>query len=149
MNGPNISIDQHLRDVERYAKQRHRYEKFANTLEEILKKAGALYAPLCIVQVRAKTVSSFAEKIVRKDKYADPLVDMTDLCGGRIIVHFQSQALKICRFIKDNFIIDEANSIDVSSSLETANSAISRSITLSPPGKAASSAYPLPKILST
>jgi len=117
MNGPNISIDQHLRDVERYAKQRHRYEKFANTLEEILKKAGALYAPLCIVQVRAKTVSSFAEKIVRKDKYADPLVDMTDLCGGRIIVHFQSQALKICRFIKDNFIIDEANSIDVSSKL--------------------------------
>ncbi len=117
MNSPKISIDQHLCDVERYAKQRPRYKAFAKTLEEVLNKAGALYAPLCIVQARAKTVSSFAEKIVRKDKYVDPLVDMTDLCGGRIIVHFQSQALKICRFIKENFIIDEANSIDVSSKL--------------------------------
>jgi ppGpp synthetase/RelA/SpoT-type nucleotidyltranferase len=117
MKAPNIPIAQHIKDVQRFAGQRKSYIEFSETLKKILDKAGARYAPLSIVQARAKTVSSFAEKIIRKDKYIDPLAEVTDLCGARIIVHFQSQVLKICQFIKENFIIDEANSLDVSSKL--------------------------------
>ncbi len=118
MKSPKIPVAQHIQDVERFAQKREQYVKFAEWLKEILEKAGVRYAPLSIVQARAKTVSSFAEKIIRKDKYSDPLKEVTDLCGARIVVHFQSQVLKICEFIKNNFIIDEANSIDVSSKLK-------------------------------
>jgi len=116
-DGPKISIDKHMRDVVAFAGERAHYESFACFLQEVLERAGALYAPLCIVQARAKTVSSFAQKIIRKDKYKEPLKEVTDLCGARVIVHFQSQALKVCTFIKENFIIDEVNSIDVGSKL--------------------------------
>lgn len=115
--GPKISIEKHMQDVEAFAGERSQYELFALFLSQVLERAGALYAPLCIVQARAKTVSSFAQKIIRKDKYKEPLKEVTDLCGARIIVHFQSQALKVCTFIKENFIIDEVNSIDVGSKL--------------------------------
>ncbi len=37
---------------------------------------------------------------------------------GRVIVHFQSQVEKICTFIKENFEIDEANSLDAKSRLQ-------------------------------
>jgi hypothetical protein len=48
----------------------HIYEIYARTLEQILKLICRSYAPLAIVKARAKTFSSFAEKIARKaEKY--------------------------------------------------------------------------------
>jgi len=72
-------------------------------LEEMVKPI----APLAIIQSRAKSVSSFAEKIQRKrHKYDDPVHQLTDLCGARIIVQTRSQVDKICNLIEESFEIE-------------------------------------------
>ena len=83
-------------------------------------------APLALIEARAKSVPSFAEKILRKRKAymhpkgglsADPLARMTDLCGGRVIAQTSDQVRVVCQFIEEAFSIDRANSEDVSQRL--------------------------------
>ena len=52
--------------VKTYADVRDVYVEYGNRLEEILKSAVKIHAPLAIVEARAKTVASFAEKAARK-----------------------------------------------------------------------------------
>jgi len=95
------------------------YQVYAQVLERILKRACELYAPLAIVQSRAKTVSSFAEKAIRKaHKYPCPAMQITDLCGARVITETQEEANDICEFIKTSFVVDEPNSLDVRTRLK-------------------------------
>ena len=95
------------------------YETYVDTLSRILSKACKAYAPLAIVQARPKGVSSFAEKAARKAfKYSDPVRQLTDLCGARVITHSQDQVNQICEFIRSHFIVDEANSLDVRTRLQ-------------------------------
>jgi ppGpp synthetase/RelA/SpoT-type nucleotidyltranferase len=112
-----IPISKHREDIEKFKLRQNDYKLYARVLEEILKKVVDIYAPLGVVQARAKKIESFSEKIIRKDKYKNPLLDMTDLCGARAIVHFESQVVEVCNFIRENFEIDEANSIDVKTRL--------------------------------
>lgn len=101
-----------------YALEQPVYKKYADTLTEILERAGRKLAPLAIVQARPKSISSFAEKAVRKtEKYDDPVHQLTDLCGARIIVHTQDQAASLNDFIREHFRVDEANTIDVATRL--------------------------------
>lgn len=104
--------------IAEFEKVRPDYVEFAKLLETILNKVGEKFGLLALVQSRAKGVASFSGKIISKDKYKNPLVDMTDLCGARIIVHFQSHVEKVCLFIKENFEVDEANSLDLKSRLK-------------------------------
>ncbi|MGD9128379.1 MAG: RelA/SpoT domain-containing protein, partial [Planctomycetia bacterium] len=112
-----MSIDPqwHKEQVEKYSNDELKsYSIYAETLREILTKASSQHAPLAIVQARPKSVSSFAEKAARKaSKYADPVHQITDLCGARVITHTQEQVDQVCEFIKTNFEIDEKNSLDV------------------------------------
>lgn len=112
-----ISISKHREDIEKFKIRYDDYKLYAKVLEAILQKALDLYAPLGVVQSRAKKIESFSEKIIRKDKYKNPLQEMTDLCGARAIVHFESQVLEISNFIRENFEVDDANSIDVKTRL--------------------------------
>jgi ppGpp synthetase/RelA/SpoT-type nucleotidyltranferase len=112
-----IPISKHREDIEKFKIHQDDYKLYAKVLEEVLKKAIDIYAPLGVVQSRAKKIESFSEKIIRKDKYRNPLLDMTDLCGARAIVHFESQVAGISTFIRENFEVDEANSIDVKTRL--------------------------------
>jgi ppGpp synthetase/RelA/SpoT-type nucleotidyltranferase len=112
-----IPISKHREDIEKFKIRQDDYKLYAKILEEVLKKAVDIYAPLGVVQARAKKIESFSEKIIRKDKYKNPLTDMTDLCGARAIVHFESQVVEISNFICENFEVDEANSIDVKTRL--------------------------------
>src|SRR4030042_6822957 len=103
----NIPLSQHRQDINTYKSEQEYYRLYADVLRKILQKAVDLYARDGIVQARPKSIESFSEKIIRKDKYKNPLVDMTDLCGARAIVHFESQVNDICNFVRDNFEIDE------------------------------------------
>ena len=70
------------------------------------------------MQVRAKTVPSFAEKILRKrHKYRNPIAQLTDLCGGRVIVHTKAEVERIGAFLRGHFDIDEENSLDAAALL--------------------------------
>lgn len=105
--------------VDAFAKARPVYECFGRSLEDILKKASKKHAPLAIIQVRPKALSSFAEKVQRKIyKYDYPLKQITDLCGARVITQTSDQIKAMCRFIEENFMIDRANSLDVSERLK-------------------------------
>lgn len=104
--------------VKRYARLHPHFVKYAEILGRILNAAVKIHAPLAIVQTREKGIASFAEKIQRnRSSYTDPVSDLTDLCGGRVIVQFRSQVNAICEFIKKHFLVDEGNSTDVSERL--------------------------------
>ncbi len=94
-----------------YSSAREAYKRYAEALEKILRAACSVYAPLAIVQVRVKSLSSFAEKAIRKSsKYNNPVRQFTDLCGGRVITQTQVEADRIAQFIRESFVIDVANS---------------------------------------
>ncbi len=115
---PNIPIEIQKKHIETFIKARPTYQEYAKKLEQVLQKAANMYAPFGIVQARAKTVNSFSEKIIRKDKYKNPMVDMTDLCGARVITHFSDQVVAISHFLEENFEVDWENSVDVKTRLD-------------------------------
>lgn len=97
--------------VEKYQSRRPLYEGFALKLEalmeDILEANDIKYQ---IVESRAKDIHSFREKIVRPGKsYNDPLKDITDLCGCRVIVYYQDDVARVAEAIKAEFRISEEN----------------------------------------
>jgi len=125
---PNLSDEEWVAlHVPRFKKVRPHYEEYKAFLEAVLNEASHKYAPMAIVNARPKSIPSFAEKILRKRAlYADPkdpqppdpLVRMTDLCGGRVITQTAQQVERICDFIKSAFDIDWPNSEDASQRLK-------------------------------
>ncbi len=112
--------------VGRFKQDRENYLEYEKFLRVVLKEACRKLAPLAIVEARAKSVASFAEKILRKKALytdpqdplpPDPLLRVTDLCGGRVIVQTSAQVIAVCRFIEHAFDIDRANSGDISQRL--------------------------------
>ncbi len=95
------------------------YCSYKNFLESVLQRACMRFDPLAIVQARVKKARSFAEKCVRK-KYEEPFKRMTDLCGARVIVRSKHTVPLVGRFIRDNFLVDEANSADMAGRLGAA-----------------------------
>ena len=104
-----------------YSQVYPRYIRMAQVLQQVLEKAARQCAPLAILQTRPKAIPSFAEKAIRKKKagrYTDPLVRMTDLCGGRVITQTLAEVRAVSDFIEKHFIVDEINSVDVSERLK-------------------------------
>lgn len=105
--------EEYLCKIEDYKKVRHEYEKMTSVIEKILKKAVNAYAPKSSVEVRTKTLGSYAEKIVRKGiRNSNPLDVFTDLTGARVITQSQDQLEDICDFIEHYFTIDYTNSMN-------------------------------------
>lgn len=104
-----------------FATRRDDYVLLGKVLDAVLRRAVEAYAPSAIVQVRAKTIPSFAEKCLRKGRrFRRPVDEFTDLCGARVIVHTQEQVERISRFLEEHFEIDWANSEDTGRRLQTA-----------------------------
>jgi len=94
--------------VKQYSDVWSEYEQFAKTLKQVLKDACKQYFPNTSVEARAKTIPSFAEKVIRKaDKYQNAITDMTDLSAARVIVQTQTQAEAVREFIRKNFYVCE------------------------------------------
>jgi ppGpp synthetase/RelA/SpoT-type nucleotidyltranferase/chaperonin cofactor prefoldin len=119
--------------IEAFNDIRDNYITYTSFLENVLKLACEKVAPLAIVQTRAKTVHSFAEKAIRKlpmgevlqtftsekqwKEYFNPVSEFTDLCGARVITQTYEEAERVCHFIRENFEIDQINSEDKKSQL--------------------------------
>ena len=107
--------------IEAFRAELPRYALYAETLRKVLEGAAKQCAPLAIVQTRPKGIASFAEKIQRKKaKYRDPVHQLTDLCGGRVITQIPAEVHAVCDFIKAHFDIDWNNSIDACERLRPA-----------------------------
>lgn len=105
---------------ERYRAQRPLFEQFSErlyTLVEVLLDAAPI--DVAALEARAKTVDSFVEKIYRKgQKYGDPLNEVTDLSGIRIITYYHEDLDLVGDLIASEFEVDWPNSIDPSQSME-------------------------------
>lgn len=100
--------------IRQYAARYSDYTRYANLLHGILTEASKVHAPFAIVQARPKSIASFAEKIWRKrPKYADPVHQLTDLCGARLIAHTADQVAAVSTFVEAHFEIDWDNSVGV------------------------------------
>ncbi len=105
-----ISPQELRRQVADYAKRQPDYAQYAGALKRVLETASKTAFPDAFVQAREKSVSSFAEKAVRKfEKYPDAVNQLTDLCGGRVIVQTLEQVKAVRQFIEANFEILEAD----------------------------------------
>lgn len=87
--------------------------KIKNLLEEIIKMKRVPYQS---ITSRVKGKKSFLEKC-KKDKYNDPINEIMDIIGVRIIAYTNSDVLAICKIIENEFIIDKENSINKSDQL--------------------------------
>ncbi|MGM4918293.1 GTP pyrophosphokinase [Tardiphaga sp. 813_E8_N1_3] len=97
--------------VEKYQSARPVYEGYALKLKmllhDILESKNIKYQ---VIEARAKDVQSFQEKISRPGKsYSQPLKEITDLCGCRVIVYYQDDVAHVAEAIKAEFRIAEEN----------------------------------------
>lgn len=89
------------------------YQPFSNILEVLLQNLfGSSEINVHQISSRVKSVSSFADKLRKKDGKYEILSDMTDLIGLRIITYLESDVDNVYKSLKRNFNIDELNSID-------------------------------------
>ena len=96
----------------KYRDSRPKYEylasRFENLLMQLLKNEE-----LDVVQIssRAKTVESFLTKLKLKNKYAEPLEQVTDLAGIRIVTYYLEDVEIVERLVRSEFTVDEERSV--------------------------------------
>ena len=114
MAGKRWTQKWHQDQITSFKAQRTAYEVYALLLNKVLERVCRRHTQYGRAEARAKSVTSFAEKAIRKfDKYDDPIHMFTDLCGGRTVTFTQTEADRVCTFVRANFIVDEDNSEDV------------------------------------
>ncbi|MBQ0933676.1 GTP pyrophosphokinase [Ideonella alba] len=99
--------------VEQFAQRRHEYVRFTSKLEALVRELlAAEKIEHHLLESRTKEVANFRSKVARTSKtYRDPLAEITDLSGIRIIAYYQDQVDAIGRLIASEFVIDEENSL--------------------------------------
>lgn len=104
--------------VIKYQSKRNLYETLAkkvrDIIQEVIKNNSIQVAN---ITYRAKEVDSFRDK-ASKDKYSDPINQIMDMVGIRVITYVESDIQKICKIIECLFDIDPENSSDKSSQLD-------------------------------
>ena len=95
-----------------YDENKELYERCARNKTEIITKIlQSKGIPYHSITYRVKDKKSYCDKC-EKDKYVDPLNEIMDLSGIRIIAYTNNDVHKICEIIREEFIIDEENSMD-------------------------------------
>lgn len=95
--------------VKEYKENFSKFEEFTNEVKTRIEKLfkNSDYS----IKARTKSIDSFSEKITRDGKnYTDPLIQITDLSGVRIVVPSIDEISKVENKIRENFKIDEVNS---------------------------------------
>jgi len=100
------TIDQ---TVEAYALQKPLYDALRRRVEELLQALlREEKVDYHVIESRTKTLESFKEKIVRPGKsYKNPLDELSDLCGCRIIAYYFDDCDRIADVIKREFDVVE------------------------------------------
>ena len=90
------------------------YDSCGSTLKILIKKILKKKSiPFHSIEYRVKSKESFIEKC-KKDKYKNPISEITDVCGLRIIGYTNHDVKEIQSIIESEFKIDKDNSIDKS-----------------------------------
>lgn len=99
------------RIIAEYRQVRSDYELLAGYLKQRLAEIAKKLEVYPIVMSRAKSLESLAEKVQRKS-YDDPLSELTDLCGVRVITHTLDEVDLLAAAAKAEFELDLKNSED-------------------------------------
>ena len=104
----------YLDAISRYRRIRPDYELLTEHLKKVLHGITGDLGMYPIIMGRAKSLESFAEKIQRPGRVVrgDPLAEMTDLSGVRIITHTLDEVTALTDVIARKFILDLHNSED-------------------------------------
>ena len=104
----------YLDAISRYRRIGPDYELLTEHLKKTLHSITGDLGMYTIVMGRAKSLESFAEKIQRPGRMVrgDPLAEMTDLSGVRIITHTLDEVAALTDVIARKFILDLHNSED-------------------------------------
>jgi ppGpp synthetase/RelA/SpoT-type nucleotidyltranferase len=99
--------------ISNYASLRPTYESYADTLKNLLTICLKGH-PIHKIESRAKSAISLGDKAARpaeldhtKPYYQDPLKQITDLCGARVIAYFPKALVEIERVINSEFEVIE------------------------------------------
>lgn len=113
-------MEQKMKDIEQwYEKNKALYEQFSHEVEEIITKIlKSKEIPYQSVSHRVKEKESFLNKC-KKEKYTDPVNQITDISGIRIIAYTNQDVASICKILQDEFSVDEDNSVNKAEILET------------------------------
>ena len=100
--------------VEAFRNKWSTFDSYTTKLEDlILSLLKGENIDFHLVEKRTKSVESFESKISRKnEKYGNALSEITDISGLRVILYYNDHVEKIDRIIRDNFIVDEKNTVD-------------------------------------
>jgi putative GTP pyrophosphokinase len=112
----SFDFDEHRRTaVEEYRKIRPTYELFASTVQGVLTTAlKRSRVQFHSIEARAKLLDSFGRKSAKPSgadpnvpKYTNPLLEIEDLGGVRVITYFLSDINKVDTIIKEQFDVLE------------------------------------------
>lgn len=106
--------------IEEYRSTRPLFEQFCFEVKPLLEKLlHSNEIGFHVVEARAKTVESFADKISRPGKgYVRPIEQIKDLSGLRIIPYYLADVQRVCDLIHREFKVDDAKSEDKSKNFE-------------------------------
>ncbi len=101
--------------ISQFKDARPLYNQFETLLKHILKNLVEGCSSEFVIKGRTKTISSFANKMSRPDKnYINPINEINDLCGMRIILPNFDELNEVCEIIRENFIVvDEFSEKDI------------------------------------
>lgn len=116
MEEPSFDFDRHRElALAQFREIRGLYENLVETVERILRDAlAASNVTVHSIDVRAKSFKSFADKASKpspsnphEPKYRDPLKEITDLAGARVITFLPAVVTQVCACIEREFVILE------------------------------------------
>ncbi len=112
--------EKQIQDIQKwYDKNKALYENFSSEIASIIKKIlERNNVPYHSIGCRVKEKNSFLEKC-KLEKYEDPINQITDFSGIRIIAYTNSDVSKIAKILKEEFMIDEKKSINKAEILDT------------------------------
>ncbi len=101
--------------VEQYQTVRRRYVEYSDSIKDIIKKALAhSQIKVASVEARAKSITSYGRKASEpsdtdpsQPKYPNPMSQITDLAGVRIITFFPNTVSEVDGVIDDEFVVLE------------------------------------------
>lgn len=113
-------MENKIKDAELwYEKNRALYDRFSKELEEIITKILETKGiPFQSVTYRVKEKTSYLKKC-SSEKYTEPIEQVMDVSGIRIIAYTNQDVVEICKVLQEEFLIDEDNSINKADALET------------------------------
>lgn len=99
--------------ADEFERIRPEYLRFTQKLEVLMRDLlRARGIDFHLLESRTKETSSLREKLGRSAKtYTDPLNEITDLSGLRVITYYEDDANAVAKLIESEFVVDQENSV--------------------------------------